>query len=127
MADFAGLIEVAPNTPGNFISMYAIAFGEDVINEPTGAPLLRYIADAGDNGFIDDNLEQDLRDNGVIDYPLRDYPTTPPWGERGPCETATGALPPRDQCGQYYYAEDLASLNDVFEEIAGRLFTRLSR
>lgn len=127
MADFAGLIEVAPNVSGNFISMYAIAFGEDVINEPTGAPLLRYIADAGDNGFIDDNLEQDLRDNGVIDYPLRDYPTTPPWGERGPCETAAGALPPRDQCGQYYFAEDLATLSDVFEEIAGRLFTRLSR
>lgn len=125
MADFAGLIEVAPNQPGNFIAMYSIAFGEDVVNEPTGAPLLRYIADAGDNGFIDDNLEQDLRDNGLIDYPLGDYPNAPPWGEPGECETLRGQ--PKAQCGNYYYAEDLASLSEVFEDIAGRLFTRLSR
>lgn len=115
MADFAGLIEVAPNQPGNFIAMFAIAFGEDVITEPTGAPLLRYIADAGDNGVIDDNTEETLREGRVVRPSL------------GPCETDTGPKDPREQCGQYYYAEDLASLNRVFEEIAGRLFTRLSR
>lgn len=125
MADFAGLIEVAPNQPGNFIAMYSIAFGEDVVNEPTGAPLLRYIADAGDNGFIDDNLEQDLRDNGVIDVLDGNYPSSPPWGEKGKCEDFRDQ--PKAQCGNYYYAEDLATLSEVFEDIAGRLFTRLSR
>lgn len=125
MADFAGLIEVAPNQPGNFIAMYSIAFGEDVVNEATGAPLLRYIADAGDNGFIDDNIEQDLRDNGVIDIIDGNYPNTPPWGEPGECEDVRSQ--PKEKCGNYYYAEDLATLSEVFEDIAGRLFTRLSR
>ncbi|NDJ75377.1 MAG: hypothetical protein GYB65_03885 [Chloroflexi bacterium] len=123
MADFAGLIEVAPDgSPGNFIAMFAIAFGNDVVNEPTGAPLLRYIADAGDNGFIDNNLQQDWRDNQQLDYLSGTYP--PSFGDPGPCE---GESNPRAQCGQYYFASDLDTLNEVFEEIAGRLFTRLSR
>jgi hypothetical protein len=123
MADFAGLIQVsATGKPGNFIAMFAIAFGNDVVNEPTGAPLLRYIADAGDNGFIDNNLQQDWRDNKQLDYSPGSYP--PSFGEMGPCEDESD---PRTQCGQYYFATDLASLNEVFEEIAGRLFTRISR
>jgi len=36
-------------------------------------------------------------------------------------------LHPTQQCGQYYFAAGLAELNDVFEEIASRMFTRLSR
>lgn len=119
MADFAGLVEVSPGgRPGNFIAMFAIAFGQGVINEPTGAPLLRYIADAGDNGFIDNNLEQDWRDNRQFDG--GDYTR---YGDPDVCEGEA----PNTQCGQYYYAVNLADLIQVFEDIAGRLFTRLAR
>jgi hypothetical protein len=124
MADFAGLIEVSDSgAPGNFIALFAIGFGREVADEPTAAPLLRYIADAGDNGFIDNNLQQDWRDNQQLDYPVGG-PYPPGFGDPGPCEGVTN---PRTQCGQYYFASDLSSLTQVFEEIAGRLFTRLSR
>ncbi len=126
MADFAGLIEVIPGgKQGNFIAMFSIGFGDEVRTEPTAAPLLRYIADAGDNGFIDNNLQQDLREdrNPVPTYPIGG-PYPPTYGDPGPCE---GVTDPTEQCGQYYYATDLASLDTVFEEIASRLFTRLSR
>ncbi|MBN2305312.1 MAG: hypothetical protein JXQ72_12580 [Anaerolineae bacterium] len=127
MADLAGLIEVDPITgkQGNFIAMFSIGFGAEAANEPTAAPLLRYIADAGDNGFIDNNLQQDLREdrNPIPSYPIGGpYPNS--YGEPGPCE---GVVDSTEQCGQYYYATDLNSLTEVFEEIAGRLFTRLSR
>lgn len=128
MADFAGLIELEENgPPGNFIAMFSIAFGQEVVSEPTGAPLLRYIADAGDNGFIDNNLQQDLREDRdpVPDYyPVHGNNYPPEYGDPGPCEDE---LNPKAQCGQYYYAEDLSTLSAVFEEIASRLFTRLSR
>jgi hypothetical protein len=127
MADFAGLAELTPNgRPGNFIAMYSIAFGRDVINEPTGAPLLRYIADAGDNGFIDNNLQQDLREdrNSVPSYPIGGpYPAS--YGDSDPCEPYRND--PDAWCGQYYFAENVDDLTKVFEDIAGRLFTRLSR
>jgi hypothetical protein len=129
MADFAGLIEIQPNIPGNFIAMFSIGFGQEVIDEPTAAPLLRYIADAGDNGFIDNNLQTDLREdrNPIPTYPIGGpYPDY--YGDPDVCEnTPTRVLHPTQQCGQYYFAAGLAELNDVFEEIASRMFTRLSR
>jgi hypothetical protein len=128
MADFAGLAEVAPGKPGNFIAMFSVAFGDDVVNEDTGAPLLRYIADAGDNGFIDNNLQQDLREDRD---PMPDYPIAGPYpasyGDSDPCDTPAFRADPRAWCGQYYFASDVSSLTKVFEDIAGRLFTRLSR
>lgn len=129
MADFAGLIEIQPGIQGNFIAMFSIGFGQEVIDEPTAAPLLRYIADAGDNGFIDNNLQTDLREdrNPIPTYPIGGpYPDY--YGEPDVCEdTSTRVLHPTQQCGQYYFASGLAELNDVFEEIASRMFTRLSR
>lgn len=134
MADFAGLIEVVPGgKQGNFIAMFAIGFGQEVLDETTAAPLLRYIADAGDNGFINNRLQQDLREdrNPVPTYPIGGpYPDY--YGQPDVCE---GNLHPTEQCGQYWYVSynpsnpeaSLAELNDVFEEIASRLFTRLSR
>jgi len=126
MADFAGLVELTPGgKQGNFIAMFAIGFGQEVADEPTAAPLLRYIADAGDNGFIDNNLQQDLREdrNPVPTYPIGG-PYPPSYGEPDVCEDV---VDPTEQCGQYYFATSLADLNDVFEEIASRMFTRLSR
>lgn len=126
MADFAGLIEVVPGgKQGNFIAMFAIGFGDEVAQEQTAAPLLRYIADAGDNGFIDNNVQQDLREdrNPVHTYPIGGpYPDY--YGQPDVCE---GVSDPTKWCGQYYYAADLDKLIEVFEEIASRMFTRLSR
>lgn len=115
MADWAGLIELTPTVPGNFIAMFAIGFGNEIVDPaqaayPVAMPLLHYIADAGDNGQIDNNWERQWR--GL------------PAGPGDPCETITD---PTTWCGQYYYANDLASLEQVFEDIASRLFTRLSR
>lgn len=129
MADFAGLIEVMPGgAQGNFIAMFSIGFGQEVVDEATAAPLLRYIADAGDNGFIDNNYQTDLREdrNPIPTYPVGGpYPDS--YGEPGPCEDSAIRADPKRQCGQYYFAENLTDLDQVFEEIASRLFTRLSR
>ncbi|NDJ84844.1 MAG: hypothetical protein GYB66_03070, partial [Chloroflexi bacterium] len=119
-SDFAGLIEVADGVPGNFIAIFTIGFGDDIVSSNTAAPLLRYVADAGDNGFIDNDMQQDLRDNGFRDFSVPGDQI----GEPGPCE---GVTDPEEWCGQYYYASDLSELEAVFEAIASRLFTRLSR
>ena len=113
--------------------MFAIGFGQEVLAETTAAPPLGYIAAAGDNGFIIIRLQQDLREdrNPVPTYPIGGpYPDY--YGQPDVCE---GNLHPTEQCGQYGYVSynpsnpeaSLAELNDVFEEIASRLFTRLSR
>ncbi len=119
-ADFAGLIDVADGVPGNFIAIFTIGFGNEIANTETGAPLLRYIADAGDNGFIDNDLQQDWRDNHARDFSVN----AADLGEAGPCE---GIVSNTEWCGQYYYANSLSELDAVFEAIASRLFTRLSR
>lgn len=116
-ADFAGLININSEVAGNFIAIFTIGFGDDVANTNTGAPLLRYIADAGDNGIIDNDLEQDWRDDGSLNGSA-----TP--GEPDVCQ---GVADPKAWCGQYYFASDLDSLEAVFEAIASRLFTRLAR
>jgi hypothetical protein len=121
MADFAGLIEVVPDgKKGNFIAMFSIGFGEKAATEAPAAPLMRYVADAGDNGFIDNNLQQDWRDNHQLDF--GDYTR---YGDPDPCEAYT--TNPRVNCGQYYFAANLETLTKVFEDIASRMFTRLSR
>ncbi|MBI5958498.1 MAG: hypothetical protein HY866_07185 [Chloroflexi bacterium] len=122
MADFAGLIEVVPDgKKGNFIAIFSIGFGDEVEEEKTAAPLLRYLADAGDNGFIDNNFQQDWRDNRQLDF--GDYRR---YGDPDPCER-TPELYPTEQCGQYYFANNVSTLTAVFEDIASRMFTRLSR
>ncbi len=63
---------------------------------------------------------------------------SPEWGVRGPCEAAwTGAanargntfLPttPQTSCGNYFVADNNAELQEVFNQIASRMFTRLSQ
>jgi hypothetical protein len=108
-----------------------------------GEELLRYLADVGDNFRIDDDYWQSrpvLRDrlpNGV------DPATANPedYGQRGPCQLsiaravaegypsqdAYAPLPPRESCGNYYNAPTAAELNLVFNEIASRMFTRLTQ
>jgi len=58
---------------------------------------------------------------------------SPDWGPRGACETDTGAhgvwspLPPNEDCGNYFVADTETELIRVFNEIASRMFTRLSQ
>ncbi|NJL45442.1 MAG: hypothetical protein HC922_06315 [Leptolyngbyaceae cyanobacterium SM2_3_12] len=131
--------------PGNFIAMFTIGFGPITEGEgaPVGAPLLRYIADAGDNGEIDNDVEADLRDNGQLNY--NHDPSVPKddvyKGLFGDPDACQNELNLRAWCGQYYYSceDDDTSLacqelrnqgkdlDAVFEAIASRLFTRLSR
>lgn len=128
MADFSGLIEVAPGVPGNFIAMFTIGFGEGVADSDTAAPLLRYIADAGDNGIIDNNVQQDWREHRTYLRYGEDGSLGGGWpnsyGDNDPCY---GVTDPNEWCGQYFFARTLSDLEAVFEAIASRLFTRISR
>jgi len=225
--DFAALINYmdrgADNKAkkGNFIAMYSIYFQHNnqtgLINENIlGVKFLRYAADAGDNGLIDNHLQRwyrDLRDGvgglfnagtpkrgwqlppmglnegvdgsiqtalqvqfppnnvgsapngtpnftfGVSAKTLSTFGTQPvpptydgknavwtgaPYNYaqlEDPCAAydfrETGNLPTgagsayeniaRTDCGQFFYADTSAKINKAFTEIAGRLFTRLSR
>lgn len=120
-ADFAGLVQVKPGVPGNFMAMYSIGFGTpDEPITPLGEETLRYIADAGDNGLIDSDWFQDCRDNGLC----ADHPPDPAFfGPPGPCDGAAY----QEDCGAYWYADNMDDLDRVFAEIASRLFTRLAR
>jgi hypothetical protein len=91
-----------------------------------GEELLRYIADVGDNFQIDTDYQQDLKDDGFENHSIGDY------GVRGPCENQTAApgdyypLAPRTSCGNYYNAPNEEQLKLVFDDIASRMFTRLT-
>jgi hypothetical protein len=104
------------------------------VGDCLGEELLRYIADVGDNFRIDTDYQQDWLDNGRInDFSVDD------WGQRGPCElpanvnTATDVsqiirpMPAGQSCGNYYNAPGGDELNSVFDDIASRMFTRLSQ
>lgn len=102
--------------------------GSQAANVPDylGEELLRYIADVGDNFQIDTDYQQDWLDNGIDDNSVQDY------GVRGPCERQTdpagtyAPLPPRENCGNYYNAPNQEQLELVFDDIASRMFTRLT-
>jgi Flp pilus assembly protein TadG len=173
-ADIAGLIEFSDKMRGNFISMFTIFFAQrdpqgrltNIAHNILGVKVLRYIADAGDNGVIDNHLQawyratrpnysqmeamRNLIGDGQFPPPghgayrvVRDGvtivdPTRPP----DPCAyydythpRLRSVLPgdrdyeeaARQNCGQFWFAKDIRAVNDAFTEIAGRLFTRLSR
>ncbi|MBK8021336.1 MAG: VWA domain-containing protein [Chloroflexi bacterium] len=93
-----------------------------------GEELLRYIADVGDNFQIDTDYWQQYIGSRIGNAP-------PDWGQRGPCEQTTiigsrgstyQPLDPTLDCGNYFNASGGAELAEVFNEIASRMFTRLS-
>jgi hypothetical protein len=103
-----------------------------------GEELLRYVADVGDNFQIDSDywqVQMGTRIENSIDFAS----SSPNWGPRGACEqdTWTGLpndrgnvflpTPPRESCGNYFVASTGAELEVVFNEIASRMFTRLSQ
>lgn len=103
MTDAAGLLQStnASEPKGEDIVMYSIGLGA----ASSGAHLLRYIADIGDNG---------IRDWGTSSDPCYDSSTST-------------FLPPTTNCGNYYYAPTGAYLNQIFEHIAAQIFTKISR
>lgn len=123
---------------------------EDNIEDCLGEELLRYIADVGDNFRVDTDYQQDYRDDGLLNNSAWDE-----YGAPDPCEPDGGGYdrddpdPPTsdsdiigmdevgdgriifrtggESCGNYFNAPGRAELELVFNEIASRMFTRLSR
>ncbi|MBK9750652.1 MAG: hypothetical protein IPO91_28355 [Chloroflexi bacterium] len=96
-----------------------------------GEELLRYIGDVGDNFRMDNDYWQSVMGNRI---PNTVTGPSPDWGGRGPCETESGVqgvwspLAPQTSCGNYFSAQTGSDeLTQVFNEIAARMFTRLSR
>jgi hypothetical protein len=135
-------------------TIFTIGFGLDFqqgdgsctanINDCLGEELLRYIADVGDNNRLDTDYQQDYKGTPSVDKNLAAGDS---YGSRGPCEGVVlggyadaeaipasqietlliNPLPPKQNCGNYFNAPDAAKLDSVFNEIASRMFTRLTR
>ncbi len=118
------------------------------INDCLGEELLRYIADVGDNNRIDTDYQQDYLNDGFINGNLEDLsaPGFVSYGDRGPCEAPIQGyanadsvpvgqinklrlypLDPTVSCGNYYNAPGGPQLTQVFEDIASRMFTRITK
>jgi hypothetical protein len=109
------------------------------IGDCLGEELLRYIADVGDNFRVDTDYQQDWLHNPLV---LGSVPDNE-WGERGPCEdpninpvtailggnynSIIAPLRAGESCGNYYNAPTADQLGDVFDDIASRMFTRLTQ
>jgi hypothetical protein len=108
----------------------------DDIADCLGEELLRYIADVGDNFRIDSDFQQALLSNDG--NPTIGSMSNADFGVRGECEedldspathTYAELINPTDakvSCGNYYNAPSASELNRVFDDIASRMFTRLS-
>jgi hypothetical protein len=138
-------------------TIFTIGFGLNFVNGTTeceatsmnirdvpdclGEELLRYVADVGDNFRIDSDYQQALLTNQPND--IIGGMTDEDFGPRGECEDA---LPPGvnpstvgsignlvdpktagTSCGNYYNAPGGEELNRVFDDIASRMFTRLTQ
>lgn len=101
-----------------------------------GEELLRYIADAGDNFRIDNDHQQDYRYDLTLGTPDND-PDFGGYGPKDPCQAQDVDYVPGDMntikpfprgesCGNYYNAPGPAELQQVFNDIASRMFTRLA-
>jgi hypothetical protein len=117
MADFVGCFptnQAATCTQeGQGAVIFSIGLGPEVLNNydgkapeevngiPYGVSLLRYVAAVGDDGDPDPNTD--------------------------PCRDLYGGINEwRRWCGNYYYSPTGNQLNQVFEEIASRIFTRIA-
>lgn len=86
------------------IAIYSIGFGPLVAG--AGENLLRYVADVGDDGDLQTApCGSDAYWDDVVVDPIPD---------------------PLNNCGNYYFAPDAAALEDIFESIASRIFSRIT-
>jgi hypothetical protein len=177
-ADFVTGVHNEDNTNEQLPIIFTIGFGlnfegdltcENNIKQCLGEELLRYIADAGDNFQIDNDVQQDMladryRWRALAQLGNTQYPTLNGyndngeqlddefWGAKDPCEPDTyvginGPSPvwrpldpdnptpvanmitqtrPSGSCGNYFNAPSAVELERIFDEIASRMFTRLS-
>lgn len=100
-----------------------------------GEELLRYIADVGDNFQVDSDYQQYLVNQR---YDPGNSLSNEDFGPRGECEedldnpasaTFTDLVQPLQagrSCGNYYNAPAADELERVFDDIASRMFTRLT-
>src|SRR5262249_5829541 len=83
--DFAALSDYTKSQKGNFIAMYSIFFAHSSATTLgdfiLGVKFARYVADAGDNGTIDNPIQRwyrDSRDNRTLDPLLPNHGVNPP-------------------------------------------------
>jgi len=103
------IISANSNEPvgGEEIAIYTIGLGKAAAPpDYDGEEMLRYMANIGD-----DNIRNPVPDV-VADGFAPD-----------PCD----GVAPQTSCGQYYYAPNAAFLTQIFEKIAGSIFTRISQ
>jgi len=103
--------DIADLASSQAIGIYTVGFGPKVISESRGRAdagerLLRYIADVGDDGDLETApCGSDFYWDDVVSDPT----------QRG------------EDCGNYYFAQTAADLEDVFESIASRIFSRITQ
>jgi len=96
-----------PVESGEEIAIYAIGLGKAAAQpDYDGEQMLRYMANIGD-----DNIRNPVPDIGGDDY------------SKDPCD----GVAPQTSCGQYYYAPSGPYLIQIFEKIAGSIFTRITQ
>ena len=103
------LFSANPNEPtgGEEIAIYTIGLGKAAAPpDYDGEQMLRYMANIGD----------DSGRNPVPDVIADAFPPDP-------CD----GVAPQTSCGQYYYAPSAIFLTQIFEKIAGSIFTRISQ
>jgi hypothetical protein len=110
VTDRVGLLYSANSSEplgGEEIAIYAIGLGPaaTLLNDD-GEQMLRYMANIGD-----DNIR-----NPVPDVVADAFPPDP-------CD----GVAVQTSCGQYYYAPDATYLTQIFEKIAGSIFTRITQ
>ncbi len=93
-----------------------------VYGDPDAAEqLLRYTADVGDDGDLTTGPCLGPKEADPSQYLVA------PWGQPiAPEDFATRSNKLGLQCGNYYFAPDADQLEQIFLEIAGRIFTRIS-
>jgi hypothetical protein len=96
--------DIADLASSHQIAIYAVGLGTRLGGD--GEELLRYIADVGDDG--------DLR-------------TAPCGSDTYWDDEVVNPLPGQfQQCGNYYYAADAVQLGKALEDIAKRIFSRIT-
>jgi hypothetical protein len=101
MADRAALMHGnIAETKGSDMSIYTIGLGPFAVK---GEPLMRYIADIGDDGTRN-SVEYNGNTHGECASYSSDY----------------------KECGQYYFTLDPGHLGTIFDSIASRIYTKIT-
>jgi hypothetical protein len=153
---FANTTGCPADTPANDNRVRWDCLRTNNVPDYLGEELLRYIADVGDNFQMDDDFWQ-AYDGYPASSPVYSRPDLYPnrlpngvpdpldpnadWGPRNPCQLTLQSavaegytnryeyapIAPTADCGNYFNAPTGAELNAVFNEIASRMFTRLTQ